>query len=172
MSYDIKKASTEAPLLFFMVESADHITALTGASPTVVISKNGGAFASPSGSVTEIADGWYKVAGNATDTGTAGPLALHATAASGDPSDVLFNVVGYDPQLADLGILEVQLTESYAATTVVPTTAQALQMILQTLLGFVQSGSTLTIYKRDNATTAIVGTFNSSSNATGVTQTT
>ena len=52
------------------------------------------------------------------------------------------------------------------------TAAQALQMILQTLLGFVQSGSTLTIYKRDNATTAIVGTFNSSSNATGVTQTT
>ena len=82
-----------------MVQSADHLTALTSASPTVTISKNGGSFGSPSGAVTEIANGWYKVAGNATDTGTAGPIALHATATSGDPFDgIVAEVVAYDPQ--------------------------------------------------------------------------
>lgn len=99
MTYEIKQSSTQAALLFFLVQSSDHITALTGASPTVTISKNGAAFASPSGAVTEIANGWYKVAGNATDTNTLGPLALHATATSGDPCDILVaNIVAYDPQ--------------------------------------------------------------------------
>jgi hypothetical protein len=98
MTIFIKNGSSGAPLLFLMVQSSDHITALTGASPTVTISKNGGSFASPSGAVTEIANGWYKVAGNATDSNTNGPIALHATAASGDPSDTIAAyVVAFDP---------------------------------------------------------------------------
>jgi hypothetical protein len=96
--YTLKQSSTEQPLVFLMVESADHITPLTGASPTVTISKNGGSFGSPSGSVSEIANGWYQVAGNSTDTGTLGPLILHATATSGDPTDVVYDVVKYDMQ--------------------------------------------------------------------------
>lgn len=99
MAYDILQSSTQAALLFYLVQSSDHITGLTGASPTVTLSKNGAAFASPSGAVTEISSGWYKVAGNATDTGTLGPLALHATAASADPCDILVaNIVSYNPQ--------------------------------------------------------------------------
>lgn len=173
MSYDIKQSSTEYPLNFLMVLSSDHISPATGLSPTVTISKAGGAFASPSGSVTEIGNGWYKVAANATDTSTLGPIALHASVATADNCDRdPWQVVKYDPQLIDLGILTSQMTESYAATTVVPTPAQSLQMILQTLLGFQGAGATLTIFKRDNATTAMVGTFNSSTNATGVKQTT
>ncbi len=173
MSYDIKQSSTECALLFFMTLSSDHISPGTGLVPVVTLSKNGGAFASPSGAVSEIANGWYKVAANATDSNTLGPLALHAAVATADNCDMIVgNVVKYDPQVFDLGILTTQLTESYAATTVVPTAAQALQMILQTLVGFSGSGATLTILKRDNSTTAIVGTFNSSSNATGLTQTT
>jgi len=89
MAIDILKGGSGTPLVFLMVQSSDHITGLTGASPTVTISKNGAAFASPSGAVTEISSGWYKVAGNATDTNTAGPLALHATATSGDPTDIM-----------------------------------------------------------------------------------
>ena len=97
MSYPILQSSTEAALLFFLVQSSDHITGLTGATPTVTLSKNGGAFASPSGTVSEISSGWYKVAANATDTGTLGPLALHATAASADPCDIVVAIiVGYD----------------------------------------------------------------------------
>lgn len=108
MAYDIQQSTTQSALLFFMVASSDHISALTGASPTVTLSKNGAAFASPSGAVTEIANGWYKVAGNATDTATLGPLALHATAASGDPCDILVaNIVAYNPQTANLGLTNV-----------------------------------------------------------------
>lgn len=99
MAYDILQSSTQAPLLFFLVASSDHITGLTGATPTVTLSKAGGAFASPAGAVTEMASGWYKVAGNATDTATLGPLALHATATSGDPCDIIVaNIVSYNPQ--------------------------------------------------------------------------
>lgn len=92
----IPQSTTGTPLPFLLVQSSDHITALTGASPTVTISKNGAAFASPGGAITELANGWYLVAGNATDTNTLGPIYLHATAASGDPSDTVVAQV-FDP---------------------------------------------------------------------------
>jgi hypothetical protein len=105
VAYEILQSSTQSVLLFLMVQSADHISPLTGATTTVTLSKNGGAFAAPAGAVSEIGNGWYKVAGNATDTNTLGPLALHATAASGDPCDIIVaNVVAYNPQNATLGI--------------------------------------------------------------------
>ena len=118
MAYDILQSSTQSPLLFFMVQSSDHLTGLTGASPAVTISKAGAAFASPSGAVTEISSGWYKVAGNATDSNTLGPLALHATAASGDPCDILVaNIVAYDPQNAtSLGLSRIDATISSRST--------------------------------------------------------
>lgn len=86
--------------MFLMVDSTDHVTGKTGLTPTVTLSKNGGAFASPSGAVTEVANGWYKVAGNATDTNTLGPLILHATGTAADPVDIYFDVVAVDPQSA------------------------------------------------------------------------
>lgn len=100
MGYPVKQSTTAQPLVFFMTDSSDHITGKTGLSPTVTLSKNGGSFASPSGAVSEIGSGWYKVAGNATDNGTLGPLILHATSSGADPTDVEFMVVAYDPQAA------------------------------------------------------------------------
>jgi hypothetical protein len=94
---NLKQSSAAQPLLFFMGDSTDHITGKTGLSPTVTLSKNGGSFASPAGTVSEIANGFYKVAGNATDSNTLGPLALHATSAGADPADALFDVVAFDP---------------------------------------------------------------------------
>ena len=96
--YQIQQSTTAYPLVFLMVLSSDHITGATGLSPTVTISKSGGAFASPSGAVSELANGWYKVAGSATDTSTLGPLILHATAATADPTDTTYEVVAYNPQ--------------------------------------------------------------------------
>src|ERR1700749_4376753 len=98
MSYAITQSTTTWPLVFLMVQSSDHITGLTGASPTVTLSKNGGSFAAAAGAVSEIGNGWYKVAGNATDTNTLGPLILNATAASGDPTGTPFEIVAYNPQ--------------------------------------------------------------------------
>lgn len=96
--YEVQQSSTSYPLVFLLISSTDHISPVTGATPTVVISKGGGAFAAPSGAVTEIGDGWYHVAGNATDTGSLGPLILHATATGADPTDMLFAVVAVNPQ--------------------------------------------------------------------------
>ena len=89
--------SSGYPLPFLLVLSSDHQTGATGLSPTVTLSKNGAAFASPAGAVTEIANGWYVVAGNATDSNTLGPLILHATGAAADVMDSFFTVVGYNP---------------------------------------------------------------------------
>src|SRR5271166_2383857 len=69
-------------------------------------------------------------------------------------------------------VMQKQMTESYAATTVVPTAEQALNMAIAALFQFSGSGATQTYLKRDNATTAIVGTYNAATNATSITQTT
>ena len=94
----VKQSSSSRALVFLMVDSSDHITGKTGLTPTVTISKNGAAFGSPSGAVSEIGSGLYKVAGNATDSNTLGSLILHATATGADPVDVEFEVVAFDPQ--------------------------------------------------------------------------
>jgi len=108
MPYPIQQSTTQSSLVFLLVQSADHISGLTGATPTVTLSKNGGAFASPAGAVTEISNGWYKVAGNATDTNTLGPLVLHADATGADPCDLIVAmVVAYNPQNANLGLTNV-----------------------------------------------------------------
>lgn len=80
-----------------MVSSTDHVTPVTGLSPTVVISKNGGSFASPSGAVTEIGNGWYAIAGNATDRNTLGELLIHATGTGADPVDDRYMITAYNP---------------------------------------------------------------------------
>lgn len=94
----ILKQSTTYNRMFLLVQSADHISALTGATPAVTISKNSGAFAAAGGTVTEIANGWYNVAFTTTDTNTLGDLAVHVTATSGDPTDfadqVCANILG------------------------------------------------------------------------------
>lgn len=130
MAYEILQSSTQAPLLFFLVQTSDHITGLTGASPTVTISKAGAAFGSPAGAVTEIASGWYKVAGNATDSNTLGPIALHATAASADPFDnVVANIVAYNPQDAvRLGLTALPNVASGSAGAI-PTTGSGANQI-------------------------------------------
>ena len=83
--YDIMQNSSTYELVFQMLDSLDHMTGKTGLSPTVTICKEGStSFSSPSGAVAEIANGWYKVAGNATDSNTLGILKLKATATGAD----------------------------------------------------------------------------------------
>lgn len=84
-----------SPLLFRLVLSSDHFTGATGKSPTVEISKNGGPFASPAGAVSEVGHGLYKIAEDAADRNTTGPLRIFATAAACDESMTDYEVVGY-----------------------------------------------------------------------------
>jgi len=123
MGYPVQQSTTTQPLVFFMADSSDHVTGKTGLSPTVTISKNGAAFASPAGAVSEIGSGWYKVAGNATDNATLGPLALYATSAGADPTKDMFSVVAFNPQdAAALGMSRIDAAiSSRMATFTVPT---------------------------------------------------
>lgn len=56
-------------------------------TPAVVVSKDGGAFASPAGALTAVGTvGWYELALTAADTDTPGDLAYHFSAAAGTPT--------------------------------------------------------------------------------------
>jgi hypothetical protein len=100
MGYQVAQQQTSEPLLFLMVLASDHISPATGLSPTVTLSKNGAAFASPDGAVSEVGNGWYKVAGSAVDSDTVGPLLLHATAGTADPTDEQYDVVLFNPTVS------------------------------------------------------------------------
>src|SRR5215831_21000236 len=81
------KQSTTYTRMFLLISSSDHITGKTLASPTVNLSKAGGAFAAAGGTITEVANGWYKIALTTTDTNTVGDLAFNITATGADNTD-------------------------------------------------------------------------------------
>lgn len=99
-----KQGSTTYPIAFLLVSSTDHIAPVTGATPAVLISKNGGAFGAPVGSVTEVGNGWYALAGDTADRDTLGTLLLHATATGADPADDRYVIVPWDPFDANLSL--------------------------------------------------------------------
>ena len=72
-------ANGTTPVMVFLMVSDDGTTAVTGITPAVEVSKNGGAFAAATNSVSDISDGWYKVTLTATETNTNGPLIVRAT---------------------------------------------------------------------------------------------
>ncbi len=77
---------------FKMIDSADHFSKKTGLTPTVNISKNGGAFGAAAGVVAEIANGWYKVTLSTADTDTQGDLDFYITATGADDTDFVDQV--------------------------------------------------------------------------------
>jgi hypothetical protein len=97
-----KQGGTTYPITLFMADADDHITGLTGLTPTVTLSKNGAAFGAALGAVAEISNGWYTLAGNATDRDTLGELLVHATAANADPFDGRYEIIAIDPFAATL----------------------------------------------------------------------
>ena len=98
-----KQSDTTYGLFFILIDSDDHITGLTGkaGSVTVSLSKNGAGGGPPAGAISEVDStnfpGLYKIAGNATDSNTLGPLFLHAKDADSDPFDCEYEIVNYDP---------------------------------------------------------------------------
>lgn len=99
--------STNYPTTFFMTDSTDHITGKTGLTPTVTISKNGAGFGAATGEVSEVGNGWYALAGNATDRNTLGDLAINAAAAGADDFDGRYVIVPWNPfDATDLGLTD------------------------------------------------------------------
>lgn len=76
-----------------MVSSTDHTTELAGLTLTITISKNGGAFAASSITITDRGNGWYNVAGTTAESDTLGDLVIRATATGADPGERVFFVV-------------------------------------------------------------------------------
>ena len=101
---DRLQSSTSYPISILLVLASDHVTGATGLTPTVTVSKNGAAFGSPSGAVTEIGSGWYSLAANATDRNTLGELLVHATGTAADPFDDRYTIVPWNPFDANQGM--------------------------------------------------------------------
>lgn len=89
--------STAADITVLMVDSADHITGMTGLTLTIYASKAGGAPAAITPTVTELdsvnVPGLYKLALTTTHTNTLGELQLHVTGTGADPTDVSHQVL-------------------------------------------------------------------------------
>ncbi len=89
------KPSTALLVVFRAYLSSDHVTPATGKTIAITISKNGGAFGNPNAgatNATEISSGFYKVSLDATDTGTAGPLAVRGAEAACDDVGAIYQV--------------------------------------------------------------------------------
>ena len=87
------KQSTAANVIIFMADSTDHITGKTGLTLTVTLSKDGGAFASITPTVTERTNGWYNIALTSSHTDTLGDCVVRATSTGADASERALNVV-------------------------------------------------------------------------------
>lgn len=87
------RQSTSRNLSVLMVDSSDHVTGKTGLTLTISASKDGGAFATITPTVTELATGWYSIALTTTHTNTLGDLAFHITGTGADPTDIVRQVV-------------------------------------------------------------------------------
>ena len=101
--------------MFKLISSVDHVSKLTGATATVNISKAGAAFGAAAGTVTEVGQGWYKVALTTADTGTAGDLAFYITAAGADDTDFVDQVM--DTTVASVGVNAVTISNAAISTT-------------------------------------------------------
>lgn len=111
-----KQNSTGRPITFLLVSSSDHVTPQTGKSPTVTLSKDGGAFGAASGAISEIASGLYALAGNATDRDTLGELVIRATATGCDDVMIACVIVATDPFDGNLGLSNLDAAVSSRST--------------------------------------------------------
>lgn len=84
-----KKNTAVSNFAFLMVDSADHVTPITGETVTAERSIDGGAFGSCSNSVSEIASGMYKIDLSASDM-------------NGDFISFKFTSAGADPRYVSL----------------------------------------------------------------------
>jgi len=144
-----KQSTTNYPIQFLMVDSINHVIAKTGLTPTVTISKNGGAYGAASGAVTEVGNGVYSLAGNATDRETLGELMIHASASGADPVDMKVLIVSYDPFtdiasiLADTGTDGVKLASGSITAAVIATDAIDADAIKADAITEIQAGLAL-----------------------------
>jgi len=79
--------------MVWMALASDHITPASGLTLAIALSKDGGAFAGISPTVTERGNGWYSLAITSADTDTLGDWALSITASGADNTDLRDEIV-------------------------------------------------------------------------------
>ena len=84
---DLIKQSTAYNRTVLMTSSSDHISGAAGLTLAVKVSKNGGAFATITPTVTDLTGGRYNIALTSSHTDTLGAVDLTITATGADPSD-------------------------------------------------------------------------------------
>lgn len=146
-----KQNDTTKVILFYMVDSTDHVTEETGLTLTVTVSKNGGAFGAVSGTVAEVANGVYKLTPVAGDVDTLGPAVFRATATGADSFNVEGRVVSFDPyDAAGLGLSRVDAAIS-SRNAIAPATPTNVTDAQAAIIGEVNANET----KIDTAQTSL-----------------
>lgn len=87
------KQSTARNVMVFMSDATDRALGKAGLTLTITASKDGGAFASISPTVTDRGSGFYNLALTTSHTDTLGDLALHITGSGADATDTVMQVV-------------------------------------------------------------------------------
>lgn len=116
------KLSTAKNEMVFLVDETDGKTGLPGLTLTITASKNGGAFASVTPTVTDRGSGWYNLALTTSHTDTLGNLALHITSTGADPLDVKFEVGTRLPS----EVWSEAIPDSMSAVASIPSLSQAI----------------------------------------------
>src|ERR1051326_3822520 len=103
---DLIKQSTAYHRMIYMQDSTtSRSPGVAGLTLTITASKAGGAFASITPTVTDRGGGWYDLAYTSSHTDTLGALALKITGTGADETDVLDQIVAFDPTSAtNLGL--------------------------------------------------------------------
>lgn len=124
----LKQSTTVTVQVGPYLDSTDGVTAETGLSPTIEISKAGAAFAARNSAtaISHDADGWYRVELNTTDTATVGPLMLKGTETGATPVWHEFMVLPanvYDSLVGGTDNLQVDTVQWLGTACATPTTA-------------------------------------------------
>jgi hypothetical protein len=131
------------------LDDTDFKTEETALSPTMELSKNGGAFAARNSATATAHDsnGWYSIEMNATDTNTLGPLTTKVDAAGHLPVWEHFMVVPaevYDALVAGTGVGMRSDVRGWLGTVpATPTVAGVPEVDLTHIAGDAQSGTDL-----------------------------
>lgn len=177
----IENGSTPT-ILFFLVDETDNKSPLTGASPTVTLSKAGAAFGAATNSPAEIANGFYSIALTAGETDTDGELAILATATgANDWRDI--HQVETTPATVDINMTTAianKIADHVWRRTLanIRASSDGDSVIFRSPLGALAkiinrvalSGTTLTVYQEDDSTPAGTQTVTTNESAAPVTE--
>lgn len=153
------KQSTARNRAILMIDSSDSKTGKTGLTLTISLSKNGGAFATITPSVTELSNGWYNLAFTTSHTDTLGDFALHISGTGADDTDILDQVFVDAPvtstQVATA--ISTELDTPVSELAAVPGASVSLRDMVKFIFEYLRNkrtitASTETLLKNDSST--------------------